>query len=225
MTHDLLYRRTDLIETATSSTIAHWEYFGPSRVVECQLQNGLTCTFLNNARTRSAIQPGQSTPGWGDDQSDRLGFDGASRPVAKRYVDGTLNASGGYSNTQAVVGFTSSYDKASNKFFERELHAESRSHLYEPFDANNDPTGGYDSLDRLRQYQRGTLSSTGGGSITTPISLPGTDEDRSYDLDGLGNWRRTSFDPVGGSAETQIRQHNGRHKGDMLLFEQAECPL
>jgi len=69
MTYDLLYRRINLTETATSGTIAHWEYFGPSRVVECQLQNGLTCTFLNNARTRSAIQPGQSTPGWGDGQT------------------------------------------------------------------------------------------------------------------------------------------------------------
>jgi RHS repeat-associated protein len=30
-----------------------------------------------------------------------------------------------------------------------------------------------------------------------------------YCLDGLGNWRRFITDPVGGSAVTQIRQHNG----------------
>ncbi len=67
----------------------------------------------------------------------------------------------------------------------------------------------------MRQYQRGVLSPTGGfgnnggGSITTPISLPNTDLSRTYDLDSLGNWRRTAFTPEGGSPETEIRQHNG----------------
>ena len=56
-----------------------------------------------------------------------------------------------YNNTTVVVGFTSRYDKGSNKHFERHLHAEGRSHLYEPFDANGQPAGGPDSLDRLRQ--------------------------------------------------------------------------
>jgi len=46
--------------------------------------------------------------------------------------------------------------------------------------------GGYDSLDRLREVQRGMLASTGGrgnsggGSVTTPITLPGTDRRREY---------------------------------------------
>ena len=66
----------------------------------------------------------------------------------------------------------------------------------------------YDSLDRLRRYERGVLAE-GGGSIATPISLPGTDQSRTYDLDGLGNWRRTAFQPVGGAATTEVRQHNG----------------
>ena len=116
------------------------------------------------------------------------------------------------------MGFSSGYDRAGNKFFERELHAENRSHLYEPFDpVSNLPLGGYDSLDRLRQYQRGTLSSTGGsggnggGSITSggSITVPNTDTQRTYLLDGLGNWRQTGFTPVGSSAETEVRQHNG----------------
>ncbi len=116
-------------------------------------------------------------------------------------------------NTSSVVGFTTSFDRSSNKFFERHLHAESRSQLYEPF-ANFEPQGGYDSIDRLRQYQRGVLTSAGGhnnlggGGIETPISLPNTDQSRTYDLDGLGNWRRTTFEPVGGSQTTEVRQHN-----------------
>ncbi len=65
------------------------------------------------------------------------------------------------------------------------------------------------------RYQRGVLATTGGfgnnggGSVTTPIGLPNTDTQRSYDLDGLGNWRRTVFTPEGGAQETEVRQHNG----------------
>ena len=32
---------------------------------------------------------------------------------------------------------------------------------------------------------------------------------RTYDLDGLGNWRKTVFTPEGGMPETEVRQHNG----------------
>ena len=78
------------------------------------------------------------------------------------------------------------------------------------------PQGGYDSLDRLRQYQRGTLDGTGGfagnggGSIATPVTLSGADKQRTYDLDSLGNWRRTSFTPEGETDPTlEVRQHNG----------------
>jgi hypothetical protein len=220
-TYDLLYRRTDVADNG-GSTIATWQFFGPSRVAELTMGNGLICSHLNNARTRSSIQEnqteeawqGQVTPVWGDQSSDRLGYDGASRMITKRYLAGGINPiTFGYLNTSSVVGFTTSFDRSSNKFFERHLHAESRSHLYEPF-ANGTPQGGYDSLDRLRQYQRGVLSTNsghnnlGGGGIDTPISLPNTDQSRTYDLDGLGNWRRTDYEPVGGSQTTEIRQHN-----------------
>ena len=137
--------------------------------------------------------------------------------ITKRYVSSTLDENDGYADPEAVVGQTTAYDKASNKFYERSLQAESRSSLYEPFDADNRPEGGYDSIDRLRQYQRGVLSSTG-RSITTPISLPGTDEDRTYDLDGLGNWKKTVFDPVGAGEETQVRQHNSLNEITRFVF-------
>ncbi len=127
----------------------------------------------------------------------------------------SLSSEGGYANSSAVVGFTTAFDRASNKLYERALHAEERSSLYEPYDVNQIPQGGYDSLDRLLQYQRGVLSATGGdggnggGSIVTPIALPNTFTQRSYLLDSLGNWRNTVFTPEGGSPQTETRQHNG----------------
>lgn len=213
-TYDLLYRRTLVKETSGGANITSWQFFGPSRVAEVALGNDLIQTCMNNTRTHSAVQESVPNPAWGSAGSDRLGYDGAGRMIAKRFLAGGIDGSGAYSDTAPIVGFTTAYDKSSNKFYERELHAEARSHLYQPFDATGAVEGGYDSIDRLRQYQRGVLSSTGGfggqggGSVTTPITLPNTDSFRGYDLDGLGNWHTTDFTPVGGSDTTDLRQHN-----------------
>jgi RHS repeat-associated protein len=204
--YDILYRYT-LVYKTFDVQLARWEYFGPSRVAEISLYNGLICTWMNNSRTRSAVQEGESSPSWGDQSSDRLGYDGAGRMITKRFLAAAYNETlGGYDNTTSLVGFTSAYDKASNKLYERALQAESRSHLYEPI-VDSEPQGGYDSLNRLRQYQRGALAS-GGGSVNSPIVLPNTDEFRTYDLDGLGNWKKTVYEPVGGAETTQVRQYN-----------------
>jgi RHS repeat-associated protein len=217
-TYDLLYRRTVAFDYTNYFNVAIWRFFGPSRVAEVTLGNGLICTWMNNARTNSAVQPSVANPAWGDQSSDRLGYDGAGRPITKRYFTGGLDEFNHYVDTTALVGFTTEYDLASNKFYERELHCEERSHLYEPF-SNGSPTGGYDSLSRLRQYKRGVLASddgfggNGGGSVATAIALPGTDTMRTYDLDSLGNWRRTNFTLVSAPETTQtvqeVRQHNG----------------
>jgi hypothetical protein len=59
---DKLYRRQQIIEAATSAVIASWQYFGPSRIATVTLGNGLVCSNMNNAQSRSAIQSGLPTP-------------------------------------------------------------------------------------------------------------------------------------------------------------------
>jgi len=144
-----------------------------------------------------------ANPDWGTQaDADRLGYDGAGRTITKRYVNSTLNGTTkAYNNATAVVGFTAAYDLASNKRYERHLHAESRSHLYPSLD----------SLDRLKKYQRGTLELDPGGrtvTVSSAINLAGTDTQRSYQLDGLGNWERTVHTPVSGNETTEVREHN-----------------
>ena len=182
-------------------------FFGPSRVADVTLGNGLICTWMNNARTNSAVQASVANPGWGSISSDRLGYDGSGRAFTKRYLAGGVG-SGGDNNTVALLGFTTEFDRASNKFYERALHAANRSHMYEPFSLVSGsyvPQGGYDSADRLMQYQRGTLDATigfnglGGGAVDSPINLNNADSLRSYSFDGLGNWQNTGFTPVGGA--------------------------
>ena len=55
---------------------------------------------------------------------------------------------------------------------------------------------------------RGSPACTGGGSITAPITLPNTDANRTYNLDGLGNWKTSVYTPVGGSQTADQRNHN-----------------
>ena len=53
------------MESSDASTIAAWQFFGPSRVAEVQLGNGLVCTWMNNAGTNSAVQAGVPQSGLG----------------------------------------------------------------------------------------------------------------------------------------------------------------
>ena len=216
--YDVLYRRKQIIEQATSIVIATWQFYGPGRIAEVTLANGLAQTMLNNARTNSAVQsPNPVNPPWGNNTSDRLGYDGAGRNITKRYLSSTLNAQNGYANTTALVGNTTAFDRTGGKFYERALQTEERDNLYQPVSSTGNiasPTPGYDSVNRLLQYQRGTLSSTGGyqlaggGSVTAAITLPNTDQSRTYNLDGLGNWKTSTFTPVGGTAMMDQRNHN-----------------
>ena len=140
--------------------------------------------------------------------------------ITKRYLTGGINGTThAYNNTTALVGATGGYDRASNKLYERHLEAESRSHLYQPFNNDGSFGVGYDSANRLLQYQRGILSGDSipylvdpGASIDTPTTLPGADQLRTYGLDGLGNWKKSNFtlvDGGGGTSNTaEVRQHN-----------------
>ena len=125
-----------------------------------QLGNGLTCTWMNNAVASSAVQAGVPNPPWvaaAGQSADRLGYDGAGRMIAKRY----LNLAGSSPNRRRR--------RIHHRLRSREqqvLRAGlARREPQQPLRAvhsNGLPTGGYDSLDRLLQYQRGTLASTGG---------------------------------------------------------------
>jgi len=81
-----LYRRTGITEVSGATSIAAWAFAGSSRVATVTLANGVVTTYMNNAATQTAVQPGTPNPAWGDDSTDRLGYDGAGRMIAKRHL-------------------------------------------------------------------------------------------------------------------------------------------
>ncbi len=60
--YDVLYRRNAVTSNgptgATSELVADWQFFGPSRVGDMKLGNGMLCSMMNNAQTNSAVQSG-----------------------------------------------------------------------------------------------------------------------------------------------------------------------
>ena len=88
---DILHRRQQLEESLGMSDtplrpIATWEFHGPNRIAVVALANQLMCSYVDDAMRHSAVQPETSRPAWGDAEADRLGYDGAGRPIAKRYM-------------------------------------------------------------------------------------------------------------------------------------------
>ena len=49
--YDQFDRREEVDEASDDSLIAKWQFFGPGRVAEVTLGNGLVCTWMNNARS------------------------------------------------------------------------------------------------------------------------------------------------------------------------------
>lgn len=113
--------------------IVQWNFIG-QRLVEVLLGNGLIQKFLNNDKTHSQVQSEVLKPARDNSSSNRLGYDGSGRAIAKRYLSGGIHSgTRAYNDTAPIVGFTTKYDHSGNKMFERELHAETRSILYQPF--------------------------------------------------------------------------------------------
>ncbi|MEM6258612.1 MAG: hypothetical protein AAF711_11720 [Planctomycetota bacterium] len=74
-------------ETIPATPIGLWEFFGPSRTARMQQGEHLLATYMNDAADRSAVQSADEVAEWGDAETDRLGYDGAGRPITKRYFD------------------------------------------------------------------------------------------------------------------------------------------
>ncbi len=149
-------------------------------------------------------QTGESNGAAGDQYA---GLDRFDRVVDQRWYKTSSST-----NTDR---FKYGYDQNGNVLFKNNILSSANSELYHANGAN-----GYDNLNRLTAFRRGTLSaSVTGGALDTVTTATRT---QSWNLDQLGNWDGSSGVTTDGAA--QSRTHNSRNQatavgGSTLTFD------
>jgi RHS repeat-associated protein len=174
---DTISRLTSITDGGT--TLESLSYLGLNTVVKrAHPQPGVDLTYIK--------QTGEST---GDAGDQYTGLDRFGRVVDQRWI---LT-----SNGTALDRFQYGYDRNSNVLYKNNLVNSSFSELYHANGAGN----GYDQLNQLTNFARGTLNG-GNDTISSPT------HSISWSLDALGNWTSTLTD----GTTTQNRTANQQNE-------------
>lgn len=103
LTFDHLDRLKTINDIGAATNIVRYDYIGPGRVLERQLQNGTRLTYLDNNGTTDT------------------GYDPIKRPIELRHLR---------ADNSVIIGFTHAYDREDNKRNEKKLHQPANSELY-----------------------------------------------------------------------------------------------
>ena len=164
-----------LTNTTQNGRVLTYTYNIPGRVQTNTQPSGRTLVYAYDARNRLAtVQDGTAHP-----PIVTYTYDVADRAVTRMYRNGTTatydyNANNwitslGHSNGPSLIaGFSYAYDNENNRLSELQLDDPTNSEAYV-----------YDPLNRLTNYNIGTLS----GNMVPSPSL-----DKAWQLDPLGNW-------------------------------------
>jgi RHS repeat-associated protein len=150
---------------AVTTTLETYDYLGLATVVRVgHPQTGVDLTYIQQSGDTNAVS---------DAGDIYTGLDRFGRVSDQNY----LNTNSGTSLT-STDRFQYGYDQNSNVMYKNNLVSSSNSELYHA----NGTNAGYDSLNRLTNFQRGTLAS-GNTSISGSPSAT-----RNWTLDAQGNW-------------------------------------
>ena len=149
---------------AVTTTLETYDYLGLNTVVRVgHPQTGVDLTYIQQSGDANAV----------NDAGDiYTGLDRFGRVSDQNY----LNTNSGTSLT-STDRFQYGYDANSNIMYKSNLVSSSNSELYHA----NGTNAGYDSLNRLTDFRRGTLSA--GNSTVSSASTT-----RNWTLDAQGNW-------------------------------------
>src|SRR5579884_1522269 len=180
-----------------AGNIESYSYLGPDTIVR-RVRPGSALTYVKGS--------GEANGAAGDQYN---GLDEFGRVIDQRWVSGDTVGSGGSGDTLAAATdrFQLGYDADSNLLYKNNLMSSSNSELYH----GNGSSNPYDNLNRLVEFQRGTLSSD-------QSSIQGTaSRDQVFSLDTLGNWGQSTNSSTPATAVTtngtaQSRAHNARNE-------------
>jgi RHS repeat-associated protein len=166
----------------STGVLEAYTYLGLNTVVKrAHPQPGVDLTYIK--------QLGEAN---GDAGDQYIGLDRFGRVVDQRWI---ISATG-----VATDRFQYGYDRDGNALYKSNLVNPAFSELYHANGAAN----GYDQLNQLVAFARGTLSDTNGDGIPDTIASPTASE--SWTLDALGNWG--SFTSNGTTQTRTANQQN-----------------
>jgi hypothetical protein len=167
----------------TSGTLESYSYLGLGTVViRAHSQPGVDLSYVK-----------QGMESDGDAGDKYTGLDRFGRVADQRWIK---TSDGSHTDR-----FKYGYDRDSNRLYRENLVDAAFSELYHADGASN----GYDLLNQLTEFQRGTLSDSNSDNIPDTVSTAS-----SYPLwsfDALGN-----FDSVTTDSNTQTRSHNKQNQ-------------
>ncbi len=165
---DSVSRVTTLSEGAGTNalTLEAYSYLGVSTVVKASHpQPGVDLTY---------IKQGSEANGAAGDQY--AGLDTFGRVRDQRYLN-----TGSGTNLTATDRFQYAYDRDSNPLYKNNLLSSTNSELYH----TNGATAGYDLLNRLTDFRRGTLSDVNSDGVYDTVTTAG--HTQSWSLDQLNS--------------------------------------
>ena len=181
---DKISRVNYLADDASGTVGTHlvdYSYLGLSTIIDKNHpETGIDTTY---------VAQGMESPTDGGDKY--TGLDRFGRVVDQRSVEGGT----------AVDRFQYGYDADSNVLYKDNLVSSAHSELYHADGATN----GYDGLNRLTSFARGTLSDANSDGAMDTVATD--DRAQAWSLDALGNWASVTTD---GSTDT--RSHNARNQ-------------
>ena len=161
---------------------------------------GLTYLGLGTVVKRAHPQPGvdltyikQSGESNGDAGDQYTGLDRFGRIVDQRWIK---TSDGSHTDR-----FKYGYDRNGNRLYEDNIVNSLFSELYHANGASN----GYDLLNQLTDFRRGTLSDSNSDGI--PDTVTTASRTQSWAFDPLGNWSTLTTDGTG-----QMRTHNKQNQ-------------
>src|SRR5665213_2250305 len=161
-----------------SGTLASYLYLGAATIVQQ--------TNANNTALTAIQQTGDTLAS--SDGGDRYtGLDRFGRNIDQNYINTTTGVS--------TDRFQYGYDPDSNVLYKSNLVSSANSELYHI----NGSTNGYDNLNRLPAFSRGTLNST-------HDTITAASRSQTWSLDALGNWTSNTDSASG----TQTRSANAQ---------------
>jgi RHS repeat-associated protein len=169
--------------TYGSTTLESLDFLGLGTLVKrAHPQPGVDLTYIK--------QSGESN---GDAGDQYTGLDRFGRIVDQRWIK---TSDGSHTDR-----FKYGYDRNSNRLYEDNIVNSLFSELYHA----NGASAGYDSLNQLTDFRRGTLSDSNSDNI--PDTVTTASRTQSWAFDPLGNWSTLTTDGTG-----QTRTHNKQNQ-------------